>query len=418
MRWQITGTDADTGRIAELVVEEPEAAEAIRYAMARRIVVEKISGAGGWRRLAMPAVMVLFAAAVVAGAIFYVQNQSLRGELDQALGEQTRLAGSVAQAENLAAELRDHGNLTQDAADRVRKLADDLSDARGRMSLTQQELTAAQKHSDDLQMAAGRVPDLEKQVADLGVQLAQAQQQLKTNAEKATEMQAELSLQRKRMDDEQKLETGDAQEAAKAKELEKSNADLSAEIDKMKQDLLVATARLSATPASDPAADPADAPQAAPAAPAPARWAIRSNFDDANAFMLLHIDRDTLTSTGAADGLTATGGALPENAATMRVVHDRARERVYQVILSLSLAADAPHDKLAENQKFAADFVRTFAPAIKAPDELVNAASAQLAGQNGDRRLVFLAEDARITVWNNHEGLFTFRVDSSHSETQ
>ena len=141
----------------------------------------------------------------------------------------------------------------------------------------------------------------------------------------------------------------------------------------------------------------------------------------ANAYVLMRVNRDTVNTQPAAEGggaMMATSGAIPENAARLRIVHDRGRERVYEVSLSISFAADAPREKLAENAKLTADFLAAFAPAIKGPGDLVSAVTGQLGGKDGSQRQVFLADDARLTVWNDGSGVFTFRVDSSHREAE
>ncbi len=417
MRWQVQGTDADTGQYVELKLEQPEAAQAIQLAMQRRIVVERIDRAK--RPMARMLGMIAMVAAILAGTgcgLFWMQNTQMQGELNQAIAEQTRLAVSVAQAENVAAELRDHGNLAQPDAAQVRKLAEDLTQARSKMSLTEQQLIAAQKHSDDLEAAAGKLPEVQKQVADLQGQLAATQGKFKDGEQQTTDLRAEITLQKKRMDQDAEL-SAQTPSPVRITALEQANKELTVQNEKITQELLEATARLSAMGDPDPAQD------AAPVSTAPAtgRWALRTTYDAANAFLVMRVNRDTLSTQPAAEGgggMMATTGAIPENAARLRIVHDRGRERVYEAAAFGVFRGRCAAQKLAENAKLAAGFLSAFAPALKAPDDLVGAVTGQLGGRDGSQRLMFLTDDCRVTVWNDGNGVFTFRVDSSHREVE
>ena len=112
------------------------------------------------------------------------------------------------------------------------------------------------------------------------------------------------------------------------------------------------------------------------------------------------------------DGTFISSTADPGNAATIRFVHDRAKERVYSATLSLSLAPDAPQEKLAENAALAALFAKTFAPTFKEPETSLPAVAVQLAAADSTRRMVLLGDDYKLTIWNQGQGQFNFKIES------
>ncbi len=188
--------------------------------------------------------------------------------------------------------------------------------------------------------------------------------------------------------------------------LQAANAARAAEIDQLKAELLAAAARPPAPPTPAPAEPPAQN-----------RWALRIAYDAAHAFLVLHADANTVTSLAGGGGpdaslITATA-VMAANAVQFRILHDRAQERVYSATLAVSLAADAPRDILAANKALIADYLRVFAPSLKDSAALIGA-TAQLAGQDETRRLLFLADDCKVTLWNDKTGNYTIRVESSH----
>ena len=94
MRWHVQGTDAITGEAVELSVNEPQAEDAIRSAIKRRILVEAIQGERNyaWRRLMKPVAVVSFLALVMVCGGLILQNLEYRSNLD-------RLSQSMAHAE-------------------------------------------------------------------------------------------------------------------------------------------------------------------------------------------------------------------------------------------------------------------------------------------------------------------------------
>jgi cell division protein FtsB len=189
--------------------------------------------------------------------------------------------------------------------------------------------------------------------------------------------------------------------------LAKTNRELVAELDTLKTELL----KLAVQSATTRPAPPPD-----PAPDSPARWALGVSYETALSFLALHSEPTAITSTAHAGNLVITVGAIPANGQQVRIVHDRSKERVYSIALVVSLAADAPKPTSAENRQLVAAFLKAFAPALKDADA-VTGAIAQLASSDATRRLVFLADDAKVTIWN-HKGTYTFRAESVRSELE
>lgn len=408
MRWHIQGTDALTGDHVELASDHADASTAIQSAMDRRILVSQVRPGtrAGRPRFLVPLTLALLIALGATATGLYLQNQSLRGSLDQAVAEQNRLANAVARAQQTFANISSSGTLAHDAAAQVSQLASQLADARSRMSLTQQELSVAHQQVNALQQFSQKVPTLESQLQTANQQLADAQKQLAANQILMAQLRAQITLQDRRLDSLQNAATQSA--AAQLAALQKANADLSDQVEKLKAELLVLAAR---TPAPLPAA-PADPP---PAPPGNMRWALPIAYDTAQAFLVLHADSNILTPVTQPDQLMATSALLASHAVKMTLLHDRARERVYSVTLSVSLASDAPPVILNDNKALIVDFLHTCAPALKDPAPVL-AAAADLAGQGSSHRHVFLADDAKITLWNDATGVYTIKVESSHED--
>ena len=122
--------------------------------------------------------------------------------------------------------------------------------------------------------------------------------------------------------------------------------------------------------------------------------------------------------TPSADGIFISSAASPANAATIRLVHDRANERLYAATLGISLAADAPQDKLSENTAMVASFIKTFAPAFKNPETSLGAVTTQLARTDASQRVVLLGDDYKLTIWNNQGGQFQFKIESPRADAE
>ncbi len=406
MRWQIHGTDATTGQEIELALDEQEASRAVKAAIERHIIVDRVTSARGgsaWRILS-GTLVVAFAGVA---AVLLAQNLIIRHNLQQALDEQTQLALTVSHAEQTVNQIRTGGNLAAPAATQVNKLAEELASSRSRISVTEQQLTAARQKVMAMEESAARVPELERQLVAIHEQLADAQRQLDQSKQLADQFRTQTTLQARRLDELDHLKPSD-EAVAKIAQLDATNKDLAGQIEKLKSELLLAAAR-STIP--DTAA-PLDPPPTATATP----WALGMSYDAARDFTLLHIDRNSV-ATAAADGnLLSTYGMQGSNALRIQFVHDKTKERVYSGTLTVSLSTDAPKDKLDENRKAVADFLQTFAPGLKAGTDVL-AAAAQLAAQDDTHRMVILGPDAKLTMWNN-KGAYTFRVESPRGDAE
>jgi hypothetical protein len=410
MRWHVHGTDAVTGQAVELNVDAARAEEAIKAAIGRQIVVSYVTpgevAKGPWRR---PAAVASFMAVVGVALGLGAQNWSLRGTLRQAAAEQKLMSSSVAQAEHLAADIRTHGNLADEARAQVAKLEGELAAARKNASTTEARLSVTQRENSSLEKAAARVPVLEKQVAAAQAELTGAHQQLAEGRRTEEQLRGELALEGRRLEQlEKSIKEAGSTDAAQTAELEAARRKLAAENESLKKELLM----LAAQPKP---VTPASVAEVAPVAVG--RWALGVGYDTARSFVALHADPATVASTPMAEGLVTSTGALPANAVTMKFVHDRAQERVYSATLTVSLAADAPREKLAENRLIIGAFLAAFAPGLKDADAVVAGATGQLTVADETRRLVYLAQDSKLTIWNS-KGVYTFRVESVRGELE
>lgn len=409
MRWHVHGTDAVTGQDVELALDEQEATHAVKAAIERRIVVDRISSARGNLTMRIVGGCMIVAFAGIA-AVLLVQNLSMRRNLSQALDEQKHFAQSVARAEQTVKELSATGNLAASAATQVSKLAEELANSRGMISVTEKQLTAAQHQASTLEEKASRVPELERQLLSLHERLGDSQRQLEQSRQLAEQLRGQTVLQGRRLDQLEQLKPSD-EATARIAQLDSANKELGSQIEKLKAELLTAVARTSVQETSPVVAEPLPV-LAAPAA----NWALGMSFDAARDFLVLHADRESISTAPAAGGLMNMHGIQSANAVRVQFVHDKGKERVYSGTLTVSLAADAPKDKLEENRKAVGDFLAAFAPGIKSPSEVL-AATAQLGAQDESRRLVFLGPDARVTLWNI-KGAYCFRVESARGDAE
>jgi myosin heavy subunit len=416
MRWHVQGTDVATDRRVELSIDEVDATRAIKAAIDRKIVVSQISpGRYPVYRYLAPIATLLFGAAAIFATALFMQNQGLwskleqtQSKLDQTLTEQTQLAASLEQAQSLAADIRSHGSLSDRDSAQVKTMADELASARGKMSLTEQQLTAAHEQNVKFEAAAARVPGLEKDLNSTQLDLADAQTRLRQSDSQAADLRTQLQVQTRRVEELQSQQITSPTSAQKIASLERTNKDLSEQLEKIKDELLLNVAH-STTPhnaATEPAPDPA------PVAAALPHWSLRTSYDAAADFLALHSDVETVRQAPSDTDATITSqGVQRGNLSRLSFTHDRAKSRVFEASLSISLAADAPKDKLAENIALVTQFLATFAPSAKDAAAMINTATTQLAGLDPNRRLQFLVDDSRITIWNNREGTFTFKVE-------
>src|SRR6478672_7314158 len=108
MRWHVYGTDVGTGQDVVLGLDEDEATHAVQTAMAKRILVSHVTreAGEGLRRTLLPFACAALVVMIPICIALYVQNLTIRERLRQAVGEQTHLAQTAAQAESLAAQIR------------------------------------------------------------------------------------------------------------------------------------------------------------------------------------------------------------------------------------------------------------------------------------------------------------------------
>ena len=416
MRWHVYGTDSVTGQEMELALEESEPTRAVKAAIDRQMVVRQVSHekGPGARVLLRPMAWGIFLVMAGASAWLYFQNSIIRGNLQQTLSEQTHLAESVAAAEGEAAKLRGHhapppgpdGTPGEDPAlVRATQLEKANRDLTRQIDLVKSQLHTSSTH---LELDAETVANLQKQ-------LAGAEVQLKESETLEGRLKTELALRGQRIDDLERAAAIPDPAIAKAADLEKKNQAMGAEVEKLKGELLVAAAR-STAPVERTDADmmvkAADTQTANSAGADAGKWALPVPFDAASDFLALHSDADSVRAAPLPNGWMESSGVETANAVKLRIMHDRAKEKVFAAELTVSLAADAPRAKLAENFKLIADYVRAFAPGVKDADTIAAAASSQLAAQDTERRLVFVGEGCKVTAWNNRMGVFTFRAEA------
>jgi hypothetical protein len=340
---------------------------------------------------------------------------NIRSRLNVAVGEQKRLAQIAAQAEGLASEIRqgaqahrvggERGAEEEETSRQMAQLVEQLASARTRASQTEQQLSSSYAQLGQLERLANEVPRLRSR-------LEAESQALERSAAEVVRLGEENSMQRRRMEQLESLPPPTPPPAPVVKKLaqvEAENKELAAQVELLKSQLLVAVA----TPRTDVEAA---LPPTAATQPltAPARWAMRTSYDAAAEFLRLHFDRETFRNLATADGAVVSSAAKPANAATMRIVHDEKRERVYSGVLTVSLAADGPRERVAENERMVGEFLQAFAPSAEKPERLAAEALARVrdAGKAGAERWVVVGADFKLTAWQMEEGRYVFRCES------
>jgi hypothetical protein len=369
----------------------PEAA--VQAAMGKGMVVTRVT-----RRARSGIAMVLAGvccAAILLGAgcaILYWRHRTVRSELLEAMAENGRLAGALADTGEIVTRLEHRTQVLEQAqGGAARSLVDQLDAARAQLAVSEKELTVAR----------GRMDGLEKIASGAG----RARQDLATVQARAADLEGQLQTQRRRV---QELETS----SAAAEKIKSANRDLAAQVDLLKSQLLEQAAKSDAVPMLAQPVEPAIVPERHP------RWAIGTSYDATSDFIALHFDKDAAATVPGNEGVAITTSALTANAATIRVVHDTQRQRVYAVTLSLSFAADAPKKKLAENQQLVADFVRAFAPGFTAPDGWLSGAVRALTDKGAGERMIRIGEDFKLTVWNNGGGVYLWKIESPREDQE
>lgn len=407
MRWHVYGTDAGTGQDVVLALDEEEATHAVQTAISKRILVSHVTqevGEGLRRRLLPLACAVVIVLAPICIGL-YVQNKTIRGRLDRAVEEQGRLAQITAQAETLASQIRQAGVSAtpgsaveqEETARKMGALVEQLASARARTNQIEQQLNSTYQQMTTIERAANEVPRL--------------QALLRTEAEALQRASAEVVrlgnenlLQRRRME---QLEKAPEPILQKLAQTEAAYKDLAAQVEVLKSQLLVAAAATATAKETEPV----------PVIAGPVRWAMRTSIESATDFLRLKCDQESLRTTAGVDDAVVISGMRVANAASLRVVHDARKERVYSGTLTLAL--EGPREKVAENTALAVEFMRVFAPSCEKPDAAVAAAVAQLAGKgrgSSAPRWVVLGADYRLSVWQSDEGVYTLKVESPRVE--
>jgi hypothetical protein len=392
LRWHVHGTDVATGQPVTLAVNETHATDAVQTALSKRIVVSHVTRQR-LRRVVFPftcaAVVVL--APLCAGLYWYEQN--LRQQLRSAESEQTRLTASLSEAEAMINNLKATGSALPDNHTLTTAIA---HAAAAEKKLEEANLQIAANHDLTARVEADNiaVTSLRRHVADLESQQKQDLQ---------TAVDAALAGSQNRIT---ALQSENKDLASRIGGLTGQIGSLTGQIDALKSQLLVAAAK------STPIAEPKPEEESAPALPAVTRWAMRTDFDAASDFMALHFDKETLKTQPQPDGTLLWSGLSVANASTLRILHDSAKHRVYSVTLTVSLAPDAPKSKLDENLALVTQTLKTFAPATKDPAAHIARITAELADKDATQRTILLTDDAKITVWNNRTGEFTWCIES------
>jgi hypothetical protein len=410
MRWHVYGTDTGTGRDVVLGLDEDEATHAVQAAMSKRILVSHVTqeAGEGLRRTLMPFACAALVVMIPICIAVYVQNINIRERLRAAVDEQTRLAQTAAQAETLAASIR-LGAATQpgasatpadadDLAQKVAELTAMLASARDRIKQVEDRSSTDSQRRSELERIAMEMPVIQQRLQDQKDAFQKAQAE-------AARLAGENAMQRRRINE---LANTPDPAVAKLHQAEAANKELAAQVDLLKSQLLVAAAT---TPA--PATT---VPDTAPALPQPARWALRVDFDAASEFLRLNFDKDTFRTTPTTDGTLASFGAAPQNALTLRILHNGQKDRVYSGLLTAPV--ESPRDKASENAALTAKFLRTFAPSCDKPEQIIAAAVAQVAGKGPNERWVKLGDDYKLTVWNSSPGELTFKIESPRAELE
>jgi hypothetical protein len=418
MRWHVYGTDVGTGQDVVLALDEEEATHAVQTAISKRILVSHVTQevGEGLRRRLLPLACAVVIVLIPLCIALYVQNKTIRGRLDRAVEEQTRLAQITAQAESLASQIRQAGIAAsgggeaggagggvgdvaqrEETARKMGALVEQLASARARTNQIEKQLNSTYQQMTTIERTANEVPRL--------------QAMLRTEAEALQRASAEVVRlgnenlqQRRRME---QLEKAPEPILHKLAQTEAAYKELAAQIELLKSQLLVAAA------ATAPAKDPDPVPVIA----GPVRWAMRTSIEDATDFLRLKCDQESLRNTTGIDDAVVVSGMRVANAASLRVVHDQAKERVYSGTLTLAL--EGPRDKVAENTHLAAEFLRVFAPSCEKPEATLAAAVAQLTGKGRGAsapRWVLVGPDYRLSVWQSGEGVYALKVESPRVE--
>jgi hypothetical protein len=409
MRWHVYGTDAGTGQDVVLALDEQEATHAVQTAIAKRILVSHVTreAGEGLRRRLVPLACATVVVLLSLCAAVYVQNLSIRGRLDRAVAEQKRLAQIAAQAETLASQIRQgaaehNAGKAEETAQQMAQLIEQLASARTWASQTEQALTTTYQQMGQLEQVANEVPTLR-------AKLKAEADALQRSAAEVVRLGQENALQRRKIEELAAMPPTPDPVLKKLAQAEEANKELAGQVEMLKSQLLLAAAVSTApTPVEQ---------EVAPVAAIPARWAMRTEFGAATEFLRVNFDKETFRTAASPDGTVASTGGRPANAALFRLLHNPAKDRVFGATLRVSLAADAPREKLAENQTLVIGFLQVFASSLEKPEGLMNAALARVGSRSGaGERWVWLGEDCKLSVWHNGNGEYCFRAESPRGD--
>ncbi len=384
MRWHVHGTDVATGQPVTLAVDDMLATDAVQAALSKRIIVSHVTRASLRRALFPLACAIVVVLIPVCAGMYWYQDRMLH-QLQLLQKEQAHLTAELTESETNVRDLKAAGASLVDyravaaANEQVKSLAQQLAAAR--TQLADDQKLAARLETTDQALAASR-----RQLTQLELE---AKEQVQ-NATVATAAQAQVRI-----------------DAA-----EKTNRELAGQIETFKGQLLVTAANSVA----GPPAKSEDDSEPAPSSPMITRWGLRTGYDVTSDFVALHFDKESMQVQPQGDGTVLWDAVSPANAAAMRVVYNKDRRRVYSVSLTVSLAPDAPKAKLEENMGLVAQMLKVFAPGLKDAGGRVSRAASELANKDGSERMVLVGQDAKVTVWNNGTGAFTWRVESLGNE--
>jgi hypothetical protein len=362
----VHGTDVITGQPVMLAVEETEATHAVQAALSKRIVVSHVTREGV-RRALLP--LACAGVVVLAGLCAWLMQREGAARADLAVVRARELMANT-ELPVVAVAATPHAAEPSAA---LTALAERLHAAEERVS----------------QLAT------EAKTAEADKQQALAVLNSRSQSTTANETQAAAAIAR--------ASHAESELAA----LQHNNQTLHDEIDALKTQLLVSAAK----PAPDaPAVDNTEKEPAEGSAPL--RWALHASYDAASDFIAMHFAKETMHTESLADGTFTWSAASAANAATVRITHDREKSRVYSATLAVSLAPDGPKDKLAENLQLVTAFLRSFAPGLKNAAARATHVVNELSTHDGSDRCVLMGADTRVMVWNNGNGMYSWRADS------
>ncbi len=400
MLWHVHGTDASTGQPVILSVENSAPTQAVQTALGKRILVSRVvraTGLAAWfdRTTLHNALLPLLAAAVALLAPLcyglYTMNQIERAR-SAALAIQPAPSLAPLTATSLPAPTLPAPEL---AAQRQR-----AATLQSQLDSLQLEILHARARIADLEPAAARAPALQSD-------LDSARKKLQQAPSASTDLTRQIAAQKQRLADLQNRAAKTLPLVDTQQKLLAANAQLTAQIDLLKTQLLELAAQ--------PAPDSSHASLTPVTAPADI-WALSIPRDTALDFVSLHFGKEAFTRPTTATGIRTLKALHPQNACAVALKIDATR--IYLAALSVSLAPEAPPEKIAENTQLLAAFAHTFAPEWKNPDEWLLASIKSLAAKKSAERLLLLGNQFQATLSHDDLHQFTLRIESPRSSLE